>query len=249
MKIKTLPHPYRKWTLFCLMVSFSVNAIADKNKDIILKGGFNISNVYGYHNYYFGPNFGFNLGVYTQKNIADRISIKLGIEYTKLGTQFDVIDNTNGFRNIRERHQFNFLMFPIIFGYSVGKKTNLEVGMQLGYFLGQRLKSRFTFSDPQKPDSVYMHIARGEWDQKTFNNGSNYHFSPIRVALHLGVNFKIKPQWSLHFAILGDATDMVRSMPSNSIFAPINQTNLVLSNFSFQSSVCYYLKKSDKAEK
>jgi|GEM_PF-3575611 len=247
MKNKSLSYPLKTLLLMCLLLSFSVNVKADKNKDIILKGGINISNLKGYNNFasqFYEPSIGFNLGIYTQKNIAERVLVKLGVEFTKLGTRFDVNDiDKSSFRAIRENHQYNYLMFPIIFGYSAGKKVDLEVGAQFGYLVNGRVKSIYSFELPQKPDSVYIHNANLT-ESPLFSNGNNYYFNPIRVAFHLGANFKIKPQWSLHFAFLSDATDLVRSTPK---FLPANQyqTNVILHNVSFQSSVCYYLRKPD----
>lgn len=247
MKNKTLSYPRKTLLLFCLLLSFSVNVMADKNRDIILKGGINISNLVGYKSYvspFDEPNIGFNLGVYTQKSIADRIFIKLGTEYTMLGAQLDVFDSDRGpYKYIREKHQYSYLMLPIIFGYSIGKTVDLEVGTQLGYLVNGRIKSTYSFESPQKPDSVYIHVANLT-ESPLFNNGTNYYFNPVRIAFHLGANFKIIPQLSLHFAFLSDATDVVRSTPK---FFPANQnqTNVILHNVSFQSSVCYYLRKPD----
>jgi len=85
---------------------------------------------------------------------------------------FNVSDSVADYK-VSQKHNFNYIMFPIIFSFHIDKSLSLEIGSQMGFMIIGNSKSNF---EPYLYPTNTKHPNK-EFKSLTTDAGSYYFIS------------------------------------------------------------------------
>ena len=131
-------------TLF-LSASFGMLHAQDNNvnTEFGVKGGFNMSNLYGSGDDVDDNNilYGFNAGVYATLPISDFVAIQPEILYSAQGSKSEGPLNIEGdIYDVKATLKMNYINVPVMFKYQIADKFSLEAGPYVGFLTKAKLE-------------------------------------------------------------------------------------------------------------
>lgn len=139
-------------TLF-LTASFGMLHAQDNNvnTEFGVKGGFNMSNLYGSGDDVDDNNvlYGFNAGVYATLPISDFIAIQPEVLFTTKGAEFEY---NNAFASGNTKFKLNYIEVPLLVRVNVTKNFNIHAGGYASYLVSSKVTGDGSFDFEQEVD-------------------------------------------------------------------------------------------------
>ena len=139
-------------TLF-ISASFGMLHAQDNNvnTEFGVKGGFNMSNLYGSGDDVDDNNilYGFNAGVYATLPISDFVAIQPEILFTTKGAEFEY---NNAFASGSTKFKLNYIEVPLLVRVNVTKNFNIHAGGYASYLVSSKITGDGSFDFDQEID-------------------------------------------------------------------------------------------------
>jgi len=165
-------------TLF-LSASFGMLHAQDNNvnTEFGVKGGFNMSNLYGSGDNVDDNNvlYGFNAGVYATLPISDFVAIQPELLFTTKGAK---LEYNNAFANGDAKFRLNYIELPLLVRVNVTKNFNIHAGGYASYLVSSKVSGNGTVDFDQDIDTDDLN----KFDAG-LSAGVGVDFNPISVGL------------------------------------------------------------------
>lgn len=165
-------------TLF-LTASFGMLHAQDNNvnTEFGVKGGFNMSNLYGSGDDVDDNNilYGFNAGVYATLPISDFVAIQPELLFTTKGAE---LEYSNAFASGNTKFKLNYIELPLLVRVNVTKNFNIHAGGYASYLVSSKVTGDGTIEFDEEIDAD--DLARFD---AGISAGIGVDFSPISVGL------------------------------------------------------------------
>ncbi|QLC65546.1 PorT family protein [Flavobacterium sp. LPB0248] len=165
-------------TLF-LSASFGMLHAQDNNvnTEYGVKGGFNMSNLYGSGDNVDDNNvlYGFNAGVYATLPISDFVAIQPELLFTTKGAK---LEYNNAFASGDAKFRLNYIELPLLVRVNVTKNFNIHAGGYASYLVSSKVSGNGTVDFDQDIDTDDLN----KFDAG-LSAGVGVDFNPISVGL------------------------------------------------------------------
>lgn len=162
-----------KKTLLFIAI-FASTAISAQNVKFGVKAGANLTNITKSDG--FKSLFGFNLGVYTNIEITDKLKLQPELLYSTQGGKKEGSDITEGVPfNYVFKFKTSYLNIPLMLQYTLTDNLIVEVGPQIGFLLNAELETNIdiqgrTVTEEKDVKDLFSTLDFG------LNFGLAYHF-------------------------------------------------------------------------
>jgi hypothetical protein len=181
----------KKYILTALLI-FATGLTSAQNTQFGLKGGVNVSNLYGtgwVELSNTSPIISFHVGGFVEIKLSDKISIQPELLYSLQGCKYSIELRQNDDPNEPPINadvvsSLSYINIPVMFKYYVIEKFSLEAGPQLGVLVSSKVKSDLT----GQPSSVYNNISGYNSFDYGVNFGAGY---DISEKLSTGIRYNI----------------------------------------------------------
>ncbi|MEN2487590.1 porin family protein [Flavobacterium sp. B11] len=165
-------------TLF-LSASFGMLQAQDNNvnTEYGVKGGFNMSNLYGSGDNVDDNNvlYGFNAGVYATLPISDFVAIQPELLFTTKGAK---LEYNNAFASGDAKFRLNYIELPLLVRVNVTKNFNIHAGGYASYLVSSKVSGNGTVDFDQDIDTDDLN----KFDAG-LSAGVGVDFNPISIGL------------------------------------------------------------------
>jgi len=165
-------------TLF-LTASFGMLHAQDNNvnTEYGVKGGFNMSNLYGSGDDVDDNNilYGFNAGVYATLPISDFVAIQPELLFTTKGSK---LEYNSAFASGDAKFRLNYIELPLLVRVNVTKNFNIHAGGYASYLVSSKISGNGTVDFDQNIDTDDLN----KFDAG-LSAGVGVDFNPISVGL------------------------------------------------------------------
>ena len=137
--------------LVVVIVIFTLNVNA-QNVKFGVKGGLNISSIYGSENSDVESRYSFHIGGLAEVEISEKLSFQPEVVFSSQGSKFNISGEyfdlhggvNSDFFNIESTSTLNYINIPLILKYYVFDGFSLEFGPQVGYLLSVKTETNHT---------------------------------------------------------------------------------------------------------
>jgi Outer membrane protein beta-barrel domain len=166
-----------------LMATSTINAQNDsKNAGFGIKGGVNFSNLYSEDVDDENVLTGFNIGLFTQLELTEGISIQPEINYTTKGAE---LKYNNVFFEGTSKFKLNYVEIPVLLKVNVTENFNLHAGPYAAFLVSSKITSENANGEETSNDNVdtddlnkfdYGLAAGVGFDFDSFGIGARYNY-------------------------------------------------------------------------
>jgi opacity protein-like surface antigen len=154
----------------------------------------------------FDSKIGFNLGVFAEINLSDKLIFQPELLYSTQGASFEQSFDSNSFK---VTNSVDYLNIPLILKYGVTDKLFLEFGPQLGFLLSGESKYEETFGGETTSETE---------DIKEFTNSIDFGLN-FGVSFDIAENIMIAARYNLGLSNIIDEEDSDDEKLQNSVFS------------------------------
>jgi opacity protein-like surface antigen len=154
----------------------------------------------------FDSKIGFNLGVFAEINLSDKLIFQPELLYSTQGASLEESFDSNSFK---VTNSVDYLNIPLILKYGVTDKLFLEFGPQLGFLLSGKSKYEETYGGETESETE---------DIKEFTNSIDFGLN-FGVSFDIAENIMIGARYNLGVSNIIDEEDSGDEKLQNSVFS------------------------------
>jgi opacity protein-like surface antigen len=154
----------------------------------------------------FDSKIGFNLGVFAEINLSDKLIFQPELLYSTQGASLEESFDSNSFK---VTNSVDYLNIPLILKYGVTDKLFLEFGPQLGFLLSGKSKYEETYGGETESETE---------DIKEFTNSIDFGLN-FGVSFDIAENIMIGARYNLGLSNIIDEEDSGDEKLQNSVFS------------------------------
>ena len=154
----------------------------------------------------FDSKIGFNLGVFAEINLSDKLIFQPELLYSTQGASLEQSFDSNSFKIT---NSVDYLNIPLTLKYGVTDKLFLEFGPQLGFLLSGESKYEETYGGETTSETE---------DIKEFTNSIDFGLN-FGVSFNIAENIMIAARYNLGLSNIVDEEDRDDEKLQNSVFS------------------------------
>jgi opacity protein-like surface antigen len=154
----------------------------------------------------FDSKIGFNLGVFAEINLSDKLIFQPELLYSTQGASLEQSFDSNSFKIT---NSVDYLNIPLTLKYGVTDKLFLEFGPQLGFLLSGESKYEETYGGETTSETE---------DIKEFTNSIDFGLN-FGVSFNIAENIMIAARYNLGLSNIVDEEDGDDEKLQNSVFS------------------------------